>query len=48
MKYVVNTEYYNPVLKVWQSEDETPYLKKDFTGWQDYAILIKSVQDKSR
>lgn len=46
MKYIVNTEYYNPILKVWEPEQNTPYLKENFTSWTEYAILMKSVQVK--
>lgn len=28
MKYNIVTEYWNKELKIWQSEKDTPYLKK--------------------
>jgi len=43
-KYKIITEYYNPILKVFESQKLTPCLKKSFTGWDDYAKLKKSQQ----
>lgn len=39
MKKPVNTTYYNPILKVWEDEKTTPYLKKGFVSWQEYGKI---------
>lgn len=33
------TKYWNPVDKVWQTEEETPYLKPYFVSWEEYSRL---------
>lgn len=33
VKEIVKTLYWNPQLKEWQTESETPYLKSNFKGW---------------
>lgn len=34
-----NTKYWNPILKTWEDENTTPYLKKGFTNWSEYAKI---------
>lgn len=40
MKHNVKTRYYNPILKDWEDELSTPYLKKGFTNWSEYATMV--------
>lgn len=43
-KSLIKSWYWNPILKIEQTEEETPYLKKDFTTWEEYATIIERVK----
>lgn len=34
-------QYYNPILRVFEPEKKTPYLKKDFKGWNEMRKMVK-------
>ena len=48
MKYHVKTLYLNPILKVWEDEETTPYLKPSFVNWEEYGKIIRSVQGQPK
>lgn len=35
VKNTIKTWYLNPILKIWEDELTTRYLKKDFKGWYE-------------